>query len=45
MTLRQRIRIWRAQRRLQKLVDAMRVSYATQDFIKRRQAALKATRG
>ncbi len=40
-----RFKIWRAQRRLQRLVDAQRLSYAAEDYRRRRQAMLKVTRG
>lgn len=37
-------RQWLAMRRLNRLVQASRGSFATQDYAKRRSAALKATR-
>lgn len=36
-----RLRIWLAARRLAKLVEARRRSFAVQDYAKRRHAALK----
>jgi len=37
-------RIWKAQRRLQKLVDARRQSFEVIDYRKRRDAALRGLR-
>lgn len=37
------IRTWLARRRLQRIVEANRLSFATQDYARRRRAALRHT--